>query len=106
MNELQQLLEQYKWIVNKLEKINRNYDNIEKYEKLLNDYKKLKNEYEGEKSKNKYIQDMNKTLMLIIKKFNWIEICKQCNWEWGFNDWHWGCLICKECEWTWIIINK
>lgn len=102
MNEIQILLQQYKWVVEKLEFINKNYNELQEFSKIKEELKNTKKELEKQKDINKNLWNDRCLLMSLLKQFNKIEICKECNWVWGFNNWYDG-HPCDTCKWTWVI---
>ena len=106
MDEIKTLLQQYKWVVEKLEKINSYYSKIEKYDKVSEELNKVKKELEKEKKENLNNKRIIQMLNYSLVKLNNMEICRECDWEWWWEDWQWWWWVCEKCGGTWFIEIK
>lgn len=102
MNEIQILLQQYKWVVEKLEFINKNYNELQEFSKIKEELENTKKELEKQKNINTNLLNDNQLLISLLRQFNKIEICKECNWVWCFDIWYGEGWPCDTCKWTWV----
>lgn len=106
MNEIQTLLQQYKWVIDKLELVNKKYNELQEFDKIKEELRKVKRNLEQQIKDNQVLRNNISLLMTILKTVNNIEICKQCNWHWWWEDWEWWWWMCDICWWTWYLEKK